>query len=87
VLTASFQPMGYGFEAVLMNEFRALSGTCSKLVPSGPGYENVSLANQVCSTVGAQPGQNFVDGDLFVNQSYDYYQSSVEGKSLGCSAQ
>jgi ATP-binding cassette, subfamily G (WHITE), member 2, SNQ2 len=45
VLTASFQPVGYGFEAVLMNEFHALSGTCSMLVPSGPGYENVSLAN------------------------------------------
>jgi ABC-type multidrug transport system permease subunit len=77
VLTAIFQPVGYGFEAVLMNEFHTLNGTCSMLVPSGPGYENVSLANQVCSTVGAQPGQNFVDGNLFANLSYDYYYSHL----------
>ncbi|KAH9022164.1 pleiotropic drug resistance ABC transporter [Lactarius pseudohatsudake] len=28
------------------NEFHTLNGTCSNLVPSGTGYENVSLANQ-----------------------------------------
>ncbi|KAJ8580622.1 hypothetical protein M405DRAFT_847520, partial [Rhizopogon salebrosus TDB-379] len=77
VLMASFQPVDYGFEAVLMNEFHTLNGTCSMLVRSGPGYENVSLANQVCSTVGAQPGQNFADGNLFTNLSYDDYYSHL----------
>ncbi|KAG1763106.1 ABC-2 type transporter-domain-containing protein [Suillus occidentalis] len=70
-------PVRYGFEALLMNEFHSLNGTCSMLVPSGPGYENISLANQVCATVGAQPGQNFVDGNLFAELSYEYYYSNL----------
>ncbi|KAG0700792.1 ABC-2 type transporter-domain-containing protein [Suillus ampliporus] len=70
-------PMRYGFEALLMNEFHTLNGTCSTLVPSGPPYQNVSLANQVCSTVGAQPGQDYVDGNLFANLSFDYYYSNL----------
>ncbi|KAJ8586070.1 hypothetical protein M405DRAFT_692245, partial [Rhizopogon salebrosus TDB-379] len=59
------------------DELHTLHGTCSMPVPSGPGYESVSLADQVCSMVGAQPGQNFVDGDLFTNLSYDYYYSHL----------
>ncbi|KAG2063871.1 ABC-2 type transporter, partial [Suillus decipiens] len=41
-------PLGFSFESLMMNEFHTLSGTCSTLVPQGPGYENVLLANQVC---------------------------------------
>jgi ATP-binding cassette subfamily G (WHITE) protein 2 (SNQ2) len=60
-----------------MNEFHSINATCSMLVPSGPGYENASLANQVCSTVGAQPGQNYVEGNLFANLSFGYYYSNL----------
>jgi ATP-binding cassette subfamily G (WHITE) protein 2 (SNQ2) len=67
----------YGFEALLMNEFHTLNGTCSMLIPSGPAYPNISLANQVCSTVGAQPGQDYVSGNLFAELSYDYYYSNL----------
>ncbi|KAG1767598.1 ABC-2 type transporter-domain-containing protein [Suillus placidus] len=70
-------PVRYGFEALLMNEFHTLNGTCSMLIPSGPAYPNISLANQVCSTVGAQPGQNYVDGNVFAELSYDYYYSNL----------
>ncbi|KAG2050787.1 hypothetical protein BDR06DRAFT_959744 [Suillus hirtellus] len=70
-------PVRYGFEALLTNEFHTLNGTCSMLVPSGPAYPNISLANQVCATVGAQPGQNYVDGNLFTQLSYDYYYSNL----------
>ncbi|PPQ74645.1 hypothetical protein CVT26_005690 [Gymnopilus dilepis] len=68
-------PLRYGFEAVLTNEFRTLNGTCSNLVPQGPGYQNITLANQVCATVGSQPGQAFVDGNRFVNLSYGFSYS------------
>ena len=67
--------MGSSFEAVLTNEFRTLNGTCSNLVPQGPGYQNITLANQVCATVGSQPGQAFVDGNRFVNLSYGFSYS------------
>ncbi|KAF5330227.1 hypothetical protein D9611_010600 [Ephemerocybe angulata] len=70
-------PLRYGFEAVLTNEFRTLRGACSSLVPQGPGYENVSLENQVCAVVGAQPGQDFVDGAEFARLSYGFSYSKT----------
>ncbi|KAG6877003.1 hypothetical protein C0993_011111 [Termitomyces sp. T159_Od127] len=54
-------PLRYGFESIIANEFHTLNGTCSNLVPQGPGYEGVSLSNQVCPTVGAVAGQSIVD--------------------------
>ncbi|KIK61032.1 hypothetical protein GYMLUDRAFT_166677 [Collybiopsis luxurians FD-317 M1] len=65
-------PLRYGFESVLTNEFRTLDGTCASLVPSGPGYENITLSNQVCTTVGSVPGQSTVSGKEFVRLSYQY---------------
>ncbi|TFK22472.1 hypothetical protein FA15DRAFT_757994 [Coprinopsis marcescibilis] len=65
-------PFRYGFEAILTNEFRTLKGQCDALVPQGPGYENVSLANQVCAVIGARPGEDFVDGAVFAKLSYDF---------------
>ncbi|OAX36454.1 pleiotropic drug resistance ABC transporter [Rhizopogon vinicolor AM-OR11-026] len=70
-------PLRYGFESVLTNEFHTLNGTCSTIVPQGPGYENVSLANQVCTTVGSIPGMTTVDGNRFVNLSYGYSYSNL----------
>ena len=60
-----------------MNEFHTINGVCSALVPSGPGYENVSIDNQVCSTVGALPGQDYVNGNVFAALSYDFYYSNL----------
>jgi ATP-binding cassette subfamily G (WHITE) protein 2 (SNQ2) len=61
----------------MSNEFRTLRGECSNLVPQGLGYENAQLANQVCTTVGAIPGQAFVDGARFAQLSYDYRYSNT----------
>ncbi|KAJ7261720.1 ABC-2 type transporter-domain-containing protein [Mycena haematopus] len=66
-------PLRYGFEAIMANEFHTLNGTCASLVPQGPGYENITLANQVCATVGSVAGQNFVDGNKFIADSYGYH--------------
>ncbi|KAG2112807.1 ABC-2 type transporter-domain-containing protein [Suillus cothurnatus] len=65
-------PLGFGFESLMMNEFHTLNRTCFTMVPQHPGYENVSLANQVCTTVGAQPGMSTVDDNAFTYLSYDY---------------
>ncbi|KAG2357235.1 ABC-2 type transporter-domain-containing protein [Suillus spraguei] len=70
-------PLRYGFEAILTNEFHTLNATCSTLVPQGPGYENVSLANQVCTTVGSLPDMATVDGNDFVYLSYGYSYSDL----------
>ncbi|RDB27092.1 Brefeldin A resistance protein [Hypsizygus marmoreus] len=70
-------PLRYGFESIVANEFHTLKGLCSNLVPSGPGYEGITLDNQVCATVGAVAGQDFVDGNQFILLSYDYSYSNV----------
>ncbi|KAG6865226.1 hypothetical protein C0991_004284 [Blastosporella zonata] len=70
-------PLRYGFESVLTNEFRTLNGKCSTLVPSGPGYENVSLANQVCTAVGSTPGSEFVSGARYTLLSYSFSFSNA----------
>ncbi|KLO14358.1 hypothetical protein SCHPADRAFT_826595 [Schizopora paradoxa] len=65
-------PLRYAFEAVVANEFHTINGTCGTLVPRGPGYENITIANQVCATIGALPGEDFVDGNAFIKLSYGY---------------
>ena len=59
-------------EGIMTNEFHTLDGLCSTLVPSGPGYEGISLRNQVCTIVGSQPGQDTVSGSTYVRLSFDY---------------
>ncbi|KAJ7471522.1 pleiotropic drug resistance ABC transporter [Mycena galericulata] len=68
-------PLRYGFEGVVANEFRTLNSSCASLIPRGAGYENVSITNQVCATVGSVQGQNFVDGNKFIAASYEYSYS------------
>ncbi|KAF9531189.1 ABC-2 type transporter-domain-containing protein [Crepidotus variabilis] len=70
-------PITYSFEAIITNEFHTIDAACSSLVPSGPGYENISLANQVCTTVGSQPGVGTVSGDTFVGLSFAYYYKNL----------
>lgn len=70
-------PLRYGFEALMVNEFHTIEGTCTTLVPQGPGYENISSANQVCTTVGSQPGQSTVDGNAFLYYSFGYEYSHL----------
>lgn len=70
-------PVRYGFEALMSNEFRTLDGACSTLVPQGPGYENVTLENQVCTAIGSLPAQAFVNGRRFLELSYDFDWSNT----------
>jgi ATP-binding cassette, subfamily G (WHITE), member 2, SNQ2 len=69
--------MRYAFEAIIVNEFHTLNGTCASLVPSGPSYANVSLQNQVCTTVGSVAGQATVDGNTFASLSYGYEYANL----------
>ena len=52
-----------------------MQGACSFLVPSGAGYEGISLQNQACPVVGATPGQPYVVGSRYVNLSFEYTYS------------
>ncbi|KAE8143941.1 ABC-2 type transporter-domain-containing protein [Aspergillus pseudotamarii] len=67
-------PIAYGFESLMVNEFHNTKWKCSnaELVPNYPG---ASLANKICSTVGAVAGSEYVYGDDYLEQSFQYYES------------
>lgn len=70
-------PLWWAFGGLVLNEFHTLNGVCTTLVPQGLEYKNVSLANQVCTTVGSQPGQLLVDGNIYVGLTFDFWYSQL----------
>jgi ATP-binding cassette subfamily G (WHITE) protein 2 (PDR) len=68
-------PIAYAFEALMINEFNNREFACSAFVPQGPQYANVPADSRICSTLGATPGSNVVQGSAYIIQSYAYYPS------------
>ena len=68
-------PVAYGFESLMINEFHNRSFECSTFVPSGPGYGNLGGTNKVCSAVGSVAGSSVVDGDTYINSAFGYYHA------------
>ncbi|KAM0335530.1 hypothetical protein ACHAQA_000578 [Verticillium albo-atrum] len=70
-------PVAYGFEALMINEFHNRQFECNAFVPNAavPGYEDVGSANRACSAVGSVPGQAFVSGDAYIESAYSYTHS------------
>jgi ATP-binding cassette subfamily G (WHITE) protein 2 (PDR) len=68
-------PLAYSFEALMVNEFHGRNFTCSTYVPSIqlPAYSDVGVTNRICSAVGALPGADVVNGDDYINSSFQYY--------------
>ena len=61
-------PLSYGFEALLGNEFRGKIIPCvaNNLIPSGPGYGNSAF--QACAGVqGAIQGSTYVTGEQYLS--------------------
>lgn len=65
-------PVAYGFESLMVNEFHDRRFPCTTFVPP---YPSASGDQRVCSAVGAQTGQDYVDGDYYINSAYQYYHS------------
>ncbi|KAF4828945.1 ZEB2-regulated ABC transporter 1 [Colletotrichum tropicale] len=68
-------PLAYSFEALMANEFHGREFGCAGMVPQGPGYDNLSPESQICSVVGSEPGSSVVNGDRYINLSFEYYNS------------
>lgn len=70
-------PVAYGFESLMINEFVGRNFSCppASFVPSGPGYTDITPLEQVCSAVGAVAGSNVVRGIDYVESAYQYYPS------------
>lgn len=46
-------------------------------MPSGAGYENVTIANQVCTTIGSVQGSATVNGNAYLAASYGYSYGNI----------
>ncbi|RSL99939.1 hypothetical protein CEP52_009463 [Fusarium oligoseptatum] len=67
-------PIFYGFEILIANEFHGQNFTCSSIIPA---YTPLSGDSWICSAVGAVPGEYTVNGDSFIETNYKYYYSHV----------
>jgi ABC-type multidrug transport system ATPase subunit len=61
----------------MINEFSGRQFPCSDYVPGGPLYADAPLSSKVCSQKGAVAGQNFIDGDAYINTTFRYYKSHL----------
>ncbi|KAK4052513.1 Multidrug resistance protein [Microbotryomycetes sp. JL201] len=65
-------PIAYGFEALMVNEFSGRQYRCDQFVPP---YPDATGLQRACSAVGSVPGQNFVSGSAYIATAYEYYNS------------
>ncbi|KAL4971206.1 ABC drug exporter AbcA [Aspergillus desertorum] len=65
-------PVAYGYEALMVNEYHSRNFTCSLYIPS---YGTPGTTTVACDAIGAVPGQSYVDGDAYINSAYSYYHS------------
>ncbi|KAK3696002.1 ATP-binding cassette transporter snq2 [Vermiconidia calcicola] len=69
-------PVQYGFEALMANEFDGLTIGCQPpfLVPQGPG---AAPQYQSCTIQGSQPGRTTVSGTDYIQVAYGYSRSHL----------
>lgn len=69
-------PVQYGFECLMANEFYNLEIQCvaPNLVPSGPG---VAPENQGCTIQGSTPGSAIVQGADYIQVAFQYSRSHL----------
>jgi ATP-binding cassette subfamily G (WHITE) protein 2 (PDR) len=68
-------PVAYGFEAIMANEFHNRNFTCSTYVPFGGLYDDVPAVNRACSAIGSVLGQATVNGDVYLASAFGYHNS------------
>ena len=68
-------PVAYGFEAIMANEFHNRNFTCSSYVPFGSVYDDVSPVNRACAAIGSVLGQTTVNGDVYLASAFGYHNS------------
>ncbi|UZJ55591.1 hypothetical protein CBS101457_004911 [Exobasidium rhododendri] len=72
-------PVFYAFEALMINEFKRTTFTCSgaQILPSGTGYPTGLGANQVCTVAGSTPGSDIIPGINYLTASFGYEESHL----------
>ncbi|KAM5349858.1 hypothetical protein ACJ41O_006363 [Fusarium nematophilum] len=65
-------PLFYGLESVMINEFAGRDFPCSSYIPFGAGYDDVAATGRACSAQGSIPGQDLVSGTAYIKIAYGY---------------
>ena len=65
-------PLSYTYESLIVNEFHGRNFPCSSVVPAYPGLQEGSYPAFVCSEKGAKAGELFVNGDSYLDVSFEY---------------
>ncbi|KFY06612.1 hypothetical protein V492_07903 [Pseudogymnoascus sp. VKM F-4246] len=68
-------PVAYGFEAIMANEFHNREFTCSSYVPFGGFYDDVPAVNRACVAIGSVLGQTTVNGDVYLDSAFGYHNT------------
>ncbi|KAF2257929.1 putative ABC multidrug transporter [Lojkania enalia] len=70
-------PVSYGFESVMVNEFHGRDFPCTSFVPSGPSYNNIRPNQRASAVQGSIPGSDIVSGEAFVRTAYQHEWSNI----------
>lgn len=70
-------PIAYAYESLVANEFSGRQFQCTQFVPRGSMYVNSTALQRTCSVAGALPGDDFINGDVYINASFEYYHSHI----------
>ncbi|PVH73880.1 ATP-binding cassette transporter [Cadophora sp. DSE1049] len=65
-------PVAYGYESLMINEFHGRDFACSNHVPD---YADTTSNNVACDAVGAVAGQLTVSGAVYIETAYKYTHS------------
>ncbi|CAI6091693.1 unnamed protein product [Clonostachys chloroleuca] len=63
-------PVAYGFESLMVNEFHGRDFPCTTYVP-----DYADRASAACGAIGAVPGRSYVNGEDYINTAYSYYHA------------
>ncbi|CAK7216309.1 hypothetical protein SCUCBS95973_002769 [Sporothrix curviconia] len=67
-------PIYYAFEGLVANEFHGREFLCSVIIPA---YSPPIGDSWICSVVGSVAGQDYVNGDAYIADSFGYYYSHL----------
>ncbi|GAB1517062.1 ATP-binding cassette transporter snq2 [Rhizoctonia solani] len=76
-------PVNYGFAAMMENEFYRIDMNCdgNYIIPHNVGditkYPTTLGPNQVCTLLGASPGQSQVSGDAYIAAGFEYQKAHI----------
>lgn len=71
-------PIAYAFESLMINEFSGRHFYCSQYVPGIlPLYKDAPMSSKICSQKGAVAGQDYIDGDAYINTTFRYFKSHL----------